>query len=50
MRNIKEISIKDQTYHFLNDMIRSKMLIQNYEKLTKIRTQILIFITLDISQ
>ena len=35
MRNIKEISIKYQTYHFLNDMIRTKNVNPELRKIDK---------------
>ena len=50
MGSIKEISIKNRTYYFYNDIIGIKNFDSNNLKLDKKRTKILIFTILDMLQ
>ena len=50
MGEVKQISIKNQTYYFYNDMINFKDFESNLLKIDKNITKGLIFITLDTSQ
>ena len=50
MGKVKEINIKNQTYHFFNGMINNSVLDSKLLKIDKKRTETLIFITLDTSQ
>ena len=50
MGNIKQINIKNRTYHFLNDIINIEEFDSNLLKIDKKCTKILIFTILDTSQ
>ena len=50
MREVKQISIKNLTYYFYNDMINVKDFDAKLLKLTKNHTKTLSFTTLGISQ
>ena len=50
MGEVKQISIKNQTYYFYNDMINFKDFESNLLKIDKNITKGLMFITLDTSQ
>ena len=50
MGEVKQISFKNQTYYFYNDMINFKDFESNLLKIDKNITKGLIFITLDTSQ
>ena len=50
MGEVKQINIKNRTYYFYNDIIDLKNFEPNLLKITKSRTETLIFTTLDTSQ
>ena len=50
MGEFKQINIKNRTYYFYNDIIDLKNFEPNLLKITKSRTETLIFTTLDTSR